>query len=183
MNATISTTLEPADLRRHLAAGEPLQLIDVREPAEFAAGRVAGAQLVPLGDIERRAKELDRAQSIVLICRSGKRSEQARATLARLGFENTACLTGGLTAWEADGLPIEKDEHAPWSLERQVRVAAGLLALLGVTLGYALHPGFFALSAFVGAGLVFAGITDWCGMGLLLSRAPWNRRSNCRRCA
>src|SRR5688572_11203637 len=127
MNATMDKNLNPAALRRRLEAHEPLQLIDVREPAEFAAGRVAGARLVPLGDLEQRAKELDRALSVVLICRSGKRSEQARATLARLGFENTASLAGGLAAWEAEGLPVEKDEHAPWSLERQVRVAAGVL--------------------------------------------------------
>jgi rhodanese-related sulfurtransferase len=183
MNATTTENLEPAEFRPRQETGQRLQLIDVREPAEFSAGRVAGARLIPLGDLERRAQELDRGQRVVLICRSGRRSDQARARLARLGFDNTACLTGGLTAWEADGLPIEKDEHAPWSLERQVRVAAGLLALLGVILGYALHPGFFGLSAFVGAGLVFAGVTDWCGMGLLLSKAPWNRRSNCRRCA
>ncbi len=179
---TLTQELAPPELRRRLNAGEPLQLVDVREEPEFAAGRLAGARLAPLGEIEQRAAEFDRAHPLVLICRSGKRASQARERLVRLGFDNLTCLAGGLTAWEAAGLPVEKDEHAPWSLERQVRVAAGALVLTGAALGWLLHPGFYGLSAFVGAGLVFAGVTDWCGMGLLLAKAPWNRRSNCARC-
>lgn len=179
MNTTLTNNLGPAELRRRIDAGEPLQLVDVREAPEFAAGRLAGARLIPLGELERRAAEFDRSRPLVLICRSGKRSGQAREKLERLGFNNLACLTGGLTAWEAAGLPVEKDARAPWALERQVRVAAGSLVVLGVTLGFLVHPGFFGLSAFVGGGLVFAGVTDWCGMGLLLAKAPWNRRQSC----
>lgn len=182
MNTTLTNDPAPDDLRRRIEAGEPLQLVDVREESEFAAARLAGAQLIPLGEIERRAAELDRSRPLVLICRSGKRSGQAREKLARLGFSNLACLGGGLMAWEAAGLPVEKDERAPWALERQVRIAAGSLVVLGVALGFFVHPGFYGLSAFVGVGLMFAGITDWCGMGLLLAKAPWNRRqpSACR---
>jgi rhodanese-related sulfurtransferase len=176
MNTTLTQDLGPAELRRRLEAGEPLQLVDVREDPEFAAARLTGAQLIPLGEIEKRAAELDRSRPIVLICRSGKRSGQAREKLAQLGISNLACLKGGLAAWEAAGLPVEKDASAPWALERQVRIAAGSLVLLGVALGFFVHPGFYGLSAFVGVGLVFAGITDWCGMGLLLAKAPWNRR-------
>lgn len=168
--------LAPADLRRRLEAGDPLQLVDVREAPEFAAGRIAGARLIPQGGLAGRAAELDRARPVVLVCRSGRRSEQAREGLAALGFTQVACLDGGLMAWEAAGLPVERDAHAPWSLERQVRVAAGALVLLGAGLGFLVHPGFFGLSAFVGAGLVYAGVTDWCGMGLLIAKAPWNRR-------
>ena len=124
--------------------------------------------------------EFNRAPPLVIICGSGNRAAQARERLARLGFSNLACLAGGLAAWEASGFPVERDERAPWSLERQVRVAAGALVLAGAALGWLAHPGFHGLSAFVGAGLVFAGVTDWCGMGLLLAKAPWNRRSNCR---
>lgn len=172
----LPSRLSPADLRRRLDTGGPLQLVDVREAPEFAGGRIAGARLIPLGTLAKRAGELDRSRPVVLVCRSGKRSEQAREQLAALGFGQIACLDGGLMAWEAAGQPVEKDAHAPWSLERQVRVAAGALVLLGVGLGFFLHPGFFGLSAFVGAGLIFAGVTDWCGMGLLIAKAPWNRR-------
>jgi hypothetical protein len=84
-------------------------------------------------------------------------------------------LSGGMSAWERAGLPVEREARAPWSLERQVRLSAGSLVLLGTVLGWLVHPAFFGLSAFVGAGLIFAAITDWCGMGLLLARAPWNR--------
>lgn len=174
--AGLPPRLSPAELRRRLEAGEPLQLVDVREAPEFAGGRIAGARLIPQGELAGRAAGLDRARPVVLVCRSGKRSEQAREKLAALGFPQIACLDGGLLAWEAAGLPVEKDARAPWSLERQVRVAAGALVLLGVTLGFLVHPGFFGLSAFVGAGLIFAGVTDWCGMGLLIAKAPWNRR-------
>jgi hypothetical protein len=62
------------------------------------------------------------------------------------------------------------------SLERQVRIAAGSLVLLGVALGAFVSQWLYGLSAFVGAGLVFAGLTDTCGMGMLLARMPWNRR-------
>lgn len=175
--------LAPADLRRRLEAGEPLQLVDVREEAEFAGGRLADARLLPLAQLGRRAAELDRARPVVLVCRSGRRSEQARESLAALGFPQVACLDGGLMAWDAAGLPVERDAHAPWAIERQVRIAAGALVLLGVGLGFLMHPGFFGISAFVGAGLVFAGLTDWCGMGLLMAKAPWNRRREQACCA
>lgn len=176
MNTTLPPELTPVELCRLIANGEPVQLVDVREEPEFAAARLAGSQLIPLGEMERRTAELDRSRPLILICRSGKRSGQAREKLARLGFNNLASLSGGLTAWTAAGLPVTKDERVPWALERQVRVAAGALVLLGVTLGSFVHPGFYGLSAFVGVGLMFAGITDWCGMGLLLAKAPWNRR-------
>jgi len=105
---------------------------------------------------------------------SGKRSQQAREKLAAAGCEDLSVLEGGGSAWEAAGFPVERG-RAVMSLERQVRVAAGLLVLLGVILGTTVHPGFLGISAFVGAGLTFAGLTDWCGMGMLLAKAPWNQ--------
>jgi hypothetical protein len=82
---------------------------------------------------------------------------------------------GGTDGWVRAGCPVERSDRKTISLERQVRIGAGLLVLLGVAMGFGLHAGYFALSAFVGAGLVVAGITDWCGMGMLLARMPWNR--------
>jgi rhodanese-related sulfurtransferase len=113
---------------------------------------------------------------VVLVCRSGKRAEQARRKLAAAGCGNLAVLEGGVTAWEQAGLPVKRGK-AVLSLERQVRIAAGLLVLAGVVLGFLVHPGFFGLSAFVGAGLTFAGLTDWCGMAQLLAKMPWNQRA------
>ena len=166
--------LAPAELRSLLAQGEPLQLVDVREHAEFASGRIPGSRLLPLGELHRRAAELDASRPVVCVCRSGKRSSQAMEKLAALGFDDVHQLDGGLTAWEQAGFALEKDEGAPWALERQVRFAAGLLVLAGLGLSLVWPPA-IGLSWFVATGLVFAGVTDWCGMGLLLAKMPWNR--------
>jgi len=166
--------LAPAELRSLLAQAGHLQLVDVREHAEFASGRIPGARVLPLGELQRRAAELDRSQSVVCVCRSGKRSAQAIEKLAALGFDGVHQLDGGLMAWEQAGFPLEKDMRSPWALERQVRFAAGLLVLAGLSLSLVWPPA-IGLSWFVAAGLVFAAVTDWCGMGLLLAKMPWNR--------
>lgn len=173
-NPKLPATLAPADLYQRLLAGERLQLVDVREAAEFAGLRIGLADLVPLAELERRAGELERDKPIVCLCRSGQRSGQAARKLAALGFRQVSQLDGGLMAWEEAGLPLERDAKAPWALERQVRLAAGLLVLTGLSLSLLWEPA-IALTWFVGGGLVFAAITDWCGMGLLLAKMPWNR--------
>lgn len=152
------------------------RVIDVRSGAEFAGGHIPGADLIPVHEIASRVKEIPTETQVVCVCQSGQRSAKARDELLRLGVPATS-LAGGMSVWEGAGLPVERDAKAPWSLERQVRIAAGSLALIGVVLGSTVHSAFFALSAFVGVGLIFAGITDWCGMGLLLARAPWNQRA------
>jgi rhodanese-related sulfurtransferase len=170
----LKRNLNPAELAALLGSDARAQLVDVREHPEFAAGRIAGARRLPLGEVERRAGELDRSRPVVCVCRSGKRSAQAVEKLAALGFTRIQQLDGGLMEWERAGLPLERDAHAPWALERQVRLTAGLLVLAGLGSSL-LWPPATALSWFVGAGLVFAAITDWCGMGLLLATMPWNR--------
>ena len=89
----------------------------------------------------------------------------------------TFILEGGLDAWVASGLPVQEDRKAPLELMRQVQIAAGLLVLLGVGLGFAVSPVFFGLSLFVGAGLTFAGVSGFCGMARPLAVMPWNRRA------
>jgi rhodanese-related sulfurtransferase len=158
-----------------LERDENLHLVDVREYAEFAGGRVAGSILIPLGEIDRRHGELDPEKTIYLICRTGNRSSQAQRKLSALGFRKVVNVAGGFEAWKKAGLPHEKDENAPWALERQVRFVAGLLVLTGVLLAVLVHPYFIALSGFVGAGLVFAAVTDTCAMGMMLLKMPWNR--------
>ena len=112
-------------------------------------------------------------EPVYLICRSGSRGKQACEKLLSAGYENVVNVEGGTLAWEKAGLPVRRGKKVI-SLERQVRIAAGSLVLLGSLLGL-LSPWFFALPAFVGAGLVFSGVTDTCGMGLLLAKMPWNR--------
>lgn len=152
-------------------------LVDVRERVEFAGGRVRGAKLVPLNELEQRHSELDHSKPVYLMCRTGRRSAEAQRKLQALGFSNVVNVTGGIEAWKKAKLPLERDEHAPWSIERQVRFTAGLLVLAGVVLSLFVHPYFLALSGLVGFGLAFTATIDWCGMGMLIAKMPWNRRA------
>jgi rhodanese-related sulfurtransferase len=152
-------------------------LLDVRTPAEFAASHIAGSVLSPLSELD--AREVARLgagkEACILVCRSGNRARRAAEKLRASGIRSVKVLEGGVQGWEAAGLPLQRGRGVI-SLERQVRVAAGSLVVTGALLGYFVHPGWMALSGFVGAGLVFSGVTDSCGMGLLLARMPWNQR-------
>lgn len=172
--------VSPRDLN-HLLSGEegsPL-LLDVRTPLEFQEVHVSQALLIPLDKLD--AAELIHKEGVdrqvVVICRSGGRATKAAEKLVAAGMKHISILDGGMLAWTEAGLPEVRGQKV-MSLERQVRIAAGSMVLLGVILGTWVHPGFYGLSAFVGAGLIFAGITDWCGMGLLLAKAPWNQCSH-----
>lgn len=151
-------------------------LIDVREFPEYASGRVPGAKLIPLGEIEKRHQEIDHNHTVYVICRSGKRGGEAQKKLKALGFPNVVNVAGGTEAWKAANLPIEKEENAVWDLERQVRFTAGLFVLTGVLLALFVHWYFIGLAGFVGAGLVFAALTNTCTMGMMLAKMPWNQR-------
>jgi rhodanese-related sulfurtransferase len=163
-------------LREQLENGE-IHLVDVREQVEFAGGRVKGASLLPLGELESRHSELDHSKPIYVMCRTGRRSAEAQRRLQALGFTNVVNVSGGFEAWKRADLPVERDEHAPWSIERQVRFTAGSLVLTGVLLSIFVHPYFIALSGMIGFGLAFTATIDWCGMGLLIAKMPWNKRA------
>jgi len=153
-------------------------LLDVRSPAEFRSGRVQGAVNLPLESVNAttvHALLQGREQAtVLLLCASGGRARTAAQRLAASGLK-TLVVQGGTNSCAQAGLPMDKDAGGMISVERQVRIAAGLMVATGVVLGTWVHPGFYGLSGFIGAGLVFAGVTDWCGMGLLLARAPWNK--------
>ncbi|WDQ17148.1 rhodanese-like domain-containing protein [Rhodopirellula sp. P2] len=155
-----------------------IELIDVRMPTEYREVHVEGAVNVPLDSLDPKAVaeslRSDSEKAIYVICRSGNRSSKAVQKFLDAGIENIVNVEGGTTAWTQAGLPVVRGKKAV-SLERQVRILAGFLALLGAVLGYFVHPYFMGLSAFIGAGLMFAGITDTCGMGMMLSKMPWNR--------
>jgi rhodanese-related sulfurtransferase len=173
----MSTTITAAALANQARAGKRIDLIDVRTPVEFREMHVDFAKNVPLDQLDPAAVMQSRANSaepLYVICRSGGRGQQACDRFVKAGFTNVINVEGGTLAAESAGLPMARGKKAI-SLERQVRIAAGSLVLTGVTLGWFVHPAFFGLSAFVGAGLVFAGITDTCGMGMLLARMPWNK--------
>lgn len=173
-------TITPEELSLRLATEPSLLLIDVRTPVEFDETHVKQAVNCPLDELAPEALVsggmLPPGQPVYLVCRSGQRATKAAEKFAKEGYDNAVVVEGGTLAWIEAGLPVEKGSSRVISLERQVRIGAGSLVLTGALLGWSVHPAFFGLSAFVGAGLVFAGITDWCGMGLLLAKAPWNRK-------
>ncbi len=154
------------------------RLLDVRTPAEFRAVHAEPARNVPLDQLDPQAEIARRNGDdgpLYVICKSGKRGEQARQKFVQAGFENVVNVEGGTDAWEEAGLPIVKGQKSI-SLERQVRILAGLLVFIFTLMGAFVHPAFLVVPGFIGAGLTFAGITDTCGMGMMLAKMPWNRR-------
>lgn len=172
----VLTPLSPEETRRRLANGSAI-LVDVREPEEFSRRHVAGSLSRPLSGWETVEVPVRPGQDVVFTCRSGMRTAGACDRLAARVSSSAYVLQGGVDAWAKLGLPLAVDAKAPLEIMRQVQIVAGLLILTGVALGFAVAPGWFGLSAFVGAGLTFAGVTGFCGMARLLMLAPWNRRT------
>jgi rhodanese-related sulfurtransferase len=174
------TTISPQRLSEMCQSGK-IELLDVRTPVEYLESHAPAAFNVPLDRLDpaavMRARYGAKDEPLYLICRSGSRGRQACEKFIAAGFSNVVNVEGGTLAWADCGLPVVRGKKA-MSLERQVRIAAGSLVLLGAILAWAVHPAFIALSAFIGAGLVFAGVTDTCGMGLLLAKLPWNQVKN-----
>jgi len=170
-------TISPIELQNLLAAQPGLPLLDVRSPVEFAEVHVPQARNVPLDDLQPDQLQFQKDQPVYLLCRSGQRAAKAADKFARQGYSQPVVVAGGTLAWIDARLPVTRGQSKVISLERQVRIAAGSLVCICVLLGWFVHRGFFGLSAFVGAGLVFAGVTDFCGMGLLLLKLPWNRKA------
>lgn len=171
--------ISPADARRLLDEGAVL--VDVRDADEHAREKIPGARHLPLSQInDGRAPDAAGARAIIYHCRSGARTAASAETLKAAAPCEAYILEGGLEGWRKAGLPVEIDRRQPLPLMRQVQIGAGGLVVLGIVLGYLVSPWFFLLSGFVGAGLMQAGITGWCGMANLLQLMPWNRRLDAR---
>ncbi len=167
-------TIAVSELKKRLDNDEVL-LIDVRELAEHRSECIEGACLIPLGEICLE-KLPSTKRPIVIHCRSGKRSSDACAKLlASDPSLDVSSLEGGIVAWSQAGYSVKKSASNILPLDRQTQVAAGLLVLLGTILGALVNPTFYLLSGVVGGGLMFAGITGWCGMARLLAIMPWNK--------
>jgi rhodanese-related sulfurtransferase len=169
-------TIEPNQFKELLGKDSNSVLIDVRSPREFRAYNILSAVNIPLDEIDEISLSsiVGKDDPVFLICQSGARSQQAVERLHALGYINSKSINGGMAVWRDSGYPMREGQKAI-SLERQVRIAAGGLVVAGVCLSLLVHDSFIAISAFVGAGLVFAGVTDTCGMALILARMPWNR--------
>lgn len=177
---TIPTVVGPEELEEILRDAPGVRLLDVRTPGEYETVHIPGAYNVPLDTLGEHAAEI-RAhvdEPVVLVCQSGARARRAEEALKGAGMPNLHVLDGGVNGWVAAGMTVRRGAERI-SLERQVRVVAGGLAATGGLLAMLVSPWFGALSAFVGSGLVFAGITDTCGMAMLLSKLPHNRPASC----
>jgi len=180
-----AATISPRQLAELAKDGRKIDLIDVRTPVEFREVHLEAARNVPLDRLDPAAIALTRNGSVeplYVVCRTGSRGRQACEKLVEGGIAGAVNVEGGTLACIEAGLPVVRGRKSI-SLERQVRIAAGSLVVLGALLGWLVHPAFVGLSAFVGAGLVFAGVTDTCGMGMILARMPWNRDTSKTDCA
>jgi rhodanese-related sulfurtransferase len=163
-----------------LARPAPVTIFDVRTPAEFASVHIPGSYNVPLDLLPEHTSTIGSAidEPVVLVCRSGARARQAEQSLRNGQLPGLHVLDGGLSAWEAAGLPLNRGKQR-WSLERQVRGVAGTLVLVGALAGILAWPPLGLLAAGVGAGLAFSALTDTCGMAFLLGKLPYNRGAGC----
>lgn len=171
--------LNAAELAKELSYNPAARILDVSTPAEFRQEHLPSAINLPFDSVKTSRLIHDPAfakeEPLYLTCRTGRRSAAALEKFQKAGFLTLFVLDGGTQSWSKAGLPTIQGERKTLSLERQTRIGIGVLILIGSFLGFTVNIGFFAITTFFGAGLIFAGITDWCGLALLLARAPWNR--------
>ena len=169
-------TLDAREAARFIEDGGAV-LVDIREPNEHAREHIPGARLIPLSRMDTHdfAGERAHCPTVIFHCQGGNRTSANPDKLSACGFSEAYVLKGGIAGWKAAGLPTALDASKPIELQRQVQIAAGSLVLLSLILAVTVSVWFAVLAGFVGAGLVFAGASGWCGMARLLSAMPWNR--------
>jgi rhodanese-related sulfurtransferase len=178
MQLRLPPVVAARDLAEQMAA-TPVRLLDVRTPAEFETAHIRGAYNVPLDILNEHAREIRIVnEPVVLVCASGQRAKKAEAALVEAGMAQLHVLDGGMTAWTSAGLPIVRGRER-MSLERQVRIVAGGLAAVGGALAIFVNPLFGVVPTVIGSGLVCAGVTNTCGMAMMLARLPYNRTQQC----
>lgn len=173
-----SATISPVEFATLCKDGRKVELIDVRTPVEYREVHLEMSRNVPLDQLDpaalMQARNGTANEPLYVICRSGGRGQQACDKFVKAGFPNVVNVEGGTMACVTAGLPVVRGKKAV-SLERQVRITAGSIVLTGAVLAWFVHPAFVGLSGFIGAGLVFSGITDTCGMAMVLAKMPWNQ--------
>jgi len=184
MNHNFSS-ISPMALSHRLKGDTDVILLDVRSPAEYRSAHIPGARLAPLDGLEKQDISLladgsgrQADNPLYLTCQAGVRAEQAAQVLQKAGLEHLVLVEGGTESWQKAGLPVKRCRGS-LSLERQVQIAVGSLLILKVFFGFTVHELFFVAGAVIGAGLLTAGITRWCGMARLIARMPWNRGRDC----
>ena len=179
-------SISPRELHRRLAAGQPGHLLDVRTPGEFAAAHVPGTTLIPLDRLN--AADFCRQRGgddtpVYVFCQSGGRARRAIEKLTRAGVQGCVLVEGGTQAWMDAGLPVNRGESRVLPLMRQVQITVGLLSAAGAALALTVNPRFALVPLVIGGGLLFAGLTGFCGLAVLLAKMPWNKTSTCNSAA
>ena len=176
------TSINPHELQRRLTAGQPAQLLDVRTPGEFDAAHVPEAKLIPLDELDAatfcRERGAD-ATTVYVLCQSGGRAKKAIEKLERAGVRGCVLVEGGTQAWIDAGLPVNRGESRVLPLMRQMQIVVGFVSALGSALALTANPWFALLPLVTGCGLLFAGLTGYCGLVMVLTKMPWNKTSSC----
>lgn len=186
MESFMVNCISATEFKKLVQSGKSIDVVDVRTPVEFLEVHIEVARNEPLDRLDPNAIQAARKgtanEPLYIVCRSGSRGKQACEKFVAAGFANVINVEGGTMACEAAGISVVRGKKM-MSLERQVRIAAGLIVFAGSVLGYFVHPYWIGLAGFVGAGLVFAGITDTCAMGMMIAKMPWNHvaSSSCKK--
>ena len=169
-------------LQQRMAAGQAFCLLDVRTPGEYAAAHVPGSKHIPLNELDAAAFCRERngdCSPVYVLCQSGGRARRAIEKLERAGVQGCVLVEGGTQAWIDAGLPINRGQSRVLPLMRQVQITVGFLAAGGGLLALTVNKLFAIIPLLVGSGLLFAGLTGFCGLALLLAKMPWNKTSHC----
>lgn len=176
------SVISPRELHQQVAAGGQAELLDVRTPGEFAAAHVSGARLVPLDELDCTAFLNQRGandQPLYVLCQSGGRARRAIEKFQRAGFNGGVLVEGGTQAWMDAGLPVNRGESKVLPLMRQVQIVVGGVSAVGAALALFVNPLFAIVPLVTGCGLLFAGLTGFCGLALMLVKMPWNKSGGC----
>jgi rhodanese-related sulfurtransferase len=168
-------TISPDKAAELMRAGAVL--VDVREQDEHARERIPGARHHALSRLDAQSPAREGDEILIFHCRSGGRTQANAPRLGAAADCEAYVLEGGIEAWKKAGLPVTLDRREPIEVMRQVQIAAGSLVVIGTLLAWLVAPAFALLAGFVGAGLMFAGVSGFCGMARLLAVMPWNRRA------
>lgn len=175
-------SIGPRELQRRLAAGSPARLLDVRTPGEHSAAHVPGAKLIPLDELDATAFCRERGGDctpVYVLCQSGDRARRAVEKLERAGGQGCVLVEGGTQAWIDAGLPVNCGGSKVLPLMRQVQIMVGFLSATGAALALTVNTRYVFIPLVIGCGLLFAGLTGFCGLALLLAKMPWNKTSTC----
>ena len=175
-------SIQPRELHRLIASGQSAYLLDVRTPGEFGAVHVPGATLIPLDELDAAAfcREHSAAdRPVYVLCQSGSRAQRAIKKLQCAGLNNCVLVEGGTQAWMDAGLPVNRGESKVLPLMRQVQIVVGLVSAIGAALALTVNTKFAFIPLVMGCGLLFAGITGFCGLAVLLAKMPWNKKFSC----